>query len=143
MQPGRARTLATTFLWVYLAILAVVLLSPSAALPSSLVGLLADAGEGAHLPAALVLPERVELVANTLVVVPATAVAAWLWPEHRWTTWTAYGFVAALGVEAVQALLLADRSATYVDVVANTLGALLGSVAAHLFHGYQRRSGTP
>ncbi len=142
MQPGPARRVATTFLWVYLALLAFVLLNPSAALPSGLVGLMGDAGQVAHLPDRLLVPARVEFVANTLVVVPAAATAAWLWPMRSWTTWTAYGFVAALLVEVVQGVLLPDRSATYVDVVANTLGALLGSAAAHLVHRCLRPGGT-
>ena len=122
------RRLVSTLLWLYLAGLAFVLLNPSAEIPSQLVGFIADLGRTAEVPARLLLPGRVEFVVNALVVAPATAAAAWLWPTRSWTTWTAYGFVGALSVEAVQGLLLPGRSATHVDVVANTLGALLGAV---------------
>jgi hypothetical protein len=127
------RRAAATFLGLYLLGLAFVLLNPSAEVPSESVGLVADLGRDLRLPEALLVPARVEFVANALVIVPATATTAWLWPARSWTTWTAYGFVGALGVEVVQAVLLPDRSATFVDVVANTLGALLGAVAVQFF----------
>ncbi|NHC23869.1 hypothetical protein G6553_11880 [Nocardioides sp. IC4_145] len=38
-------------------------------------------------------------------------------------------FVGSAGVELVQAFLLPARSATYVDIVANTAGGLLGAAA--------------
>lgn len=145
MGEGSGRRIASTFLWVYLAGLAFVLLNPSAELPSRLVGWMADVGHEGRLPDRLLLPERVEFVANSLVIVPATATMAWLWPLRSWTTWTAYGYVGAMAVEGVQAVLLPDRSATYVDVVSNTLGALIGAVAGHLLHRWSRgtHSGTP
>ena len=57
-----------------------------------------------------------------------------------WRDWTAYGFLFAGSVEVFQGLFLPERSATYVDVVANTLGALIGAVAAHVVHLMDRAS---
>ena len=51
-----------------------------------------------------------------------------LWPRPSWRDWTAVGFVASFLVEVVQAVALGGRSATHADVVANTLGTLLGAL---------------
>jgi glycopeptide antibiotics resistance protein len=71
----------------------------------------------------VLVPERVEFLANVLILIPAIALGALLWPRFGWRDWTAYGFVFSGAVEAVQAVILDERSATYVDGVANTLGA--------------------
>jgi VanZ family protein len=46
--------------------------------------------------------------------------------------WTAIGFLAAMFVELFQAFVLPGRTATFSDIVANTLGALLGALAVRL-----------
>ncbi len=51
-------------------------------------------------------------------------------PATTWTGWTAYVFVASGVVELVQELALPHRQASTTDVVANTLGALVGAVVA-------------
>jgi VanZ family protein len=49
-----------------------------------------------------------------------------------WFVWVLAGFVAACGIEATQMLFLSGRQPSAVDVVANTLGALVGAVLAVL-----------
>lgn len=61
-----------------------------------------------------------------------SALGALVWRRTNWRDWTAYGFVISFGVEAVQALFLPHRSATFSDVVANTLGGLLGGLLGAL-----------
>ena len=51
-------------------------------------------------------------------------------PRHHWANWVVYGFVLSCAVELVQGLVLPPRSAQFEDVVANTLGALVGALAA-------------
>ena len=72
---------------------------------------------------------RIEFVANALIMVPVSFLGAVAWPRTNWRDWTAVGFVLSGAVEVIQAVALAGRSATFVDVVANTLGAFLGAIA--------------
>ena len=53
-----------------------------------------------------------------------------LWPRPTWRDWTAVGFAASFVVEVAQALVLDARPATHSDVVANTLGTLVGALLA-------------
>jgi hypothetical protein len=116
----------------YLAFLAVVLLAPSPDLPTAALAAAADWGRDAGLPEGLLIPSRLEFAANAAIVVPAPVIAARLWPRRTWTDWTAYAFGVSFAIEAIQALVLPNRSASFVDVVANTLGACLGGLATSL-----------
>ena len=79
-------------------------------------------------PSTLAAPERVEFALNVVAFVPVSFLGSLLWERLTWLDWTAGGFVASLLVEVVQAIALDERSATHVDVVSNTLGALVGAV---------------
>ena len=127
-SPDHVRA-ARIALAAYLACLAFVLLAPSADVPSSSVMWLADTGTRLGLPEPLVVPSRVEFIANVLVLMPVSFLGSVLLPRLDWRAWTAYGFVLSGTVEMAQALLLPARSATFKDVVANTSGALVGAVA--------------
>lgn len=128
-----SRPLVAALLVGYLLFLAWVLLWPSAAPATGVVGhasgVLADLG----LPASLVSPTRVEFGLNALMVVPVPFLASLLWPRWTWAQWTAAGFLASCSVELSQGLFLPDRSAQMADVVSNTLGAMVGGVAAEIF----------
>ncbi|MDO9496300.1 MAG: VanZ family protein [Nocardioides sp.] len=132
MDNEGVRRLVAVVLAGYVAVLLYALLTPSAEVPSSSVGRLADLMRSLGAPERILVADRVEFLANVAILVPATALASWLWRSPTWRDWTAYGFVFAGGVEVVQALLLPARSATYVDVVANTLGALGGAALVAL-----------
>lgn len=107
--------------------LAVVVLSPTSEQQSGLLLELLRRAWGAGAPPALVTFARLEVAANVAMVVPAGLLAALSWPRTTWQTWTASGFLAALAVELVQGLALPEREASASDVVANTLGVLLGA----------------
>lgn len=113
---------------LYALFLAFVTLSPSAGLQVAVVASSADV-LSLGLPDRLVTGSRVEMGLNALMVVPLTFLASLVLPRVRWQDWTAYGFLGACLVELVQGLALAGRSATFVDVVANTLGGAVGAVA--------------
>jgi hypothetical protein len=129
MRTDGHRRAARVALAAYAVFLAFVFLNPSADVPSSSVSWLAEAGARVGLPGPLVVPSRVEFIANVLILMPVSFLGSVLLPRLDWRDWTAYGFVLSGTVELVQAVLLPARSATFADVVANTAGALVGAVA--------------
>ena len=114
----------------YGVVLGFMLLAPSSAAASWLILGVTERVTDLGIPATLATTYRVEFLLNVAAFVPLTALGTLIWRRLTWRDWTAFGFVASFAVEAFQALGLDDRSATHVDVVANTLGALLGAVAA-------------
>ncbi|WP_167736032.1 VanZ family protein [Nocardioides sp. 503] len=135
----RTRRAARVLLLCYLAVLLFALLTPSVDTPSSSVSWVGDVLDRLGAPDRLLVPSRVEFLCNVAILVPATGLAALIWAGRTWRDWTAYGFVFAGSVEVVQALLLDERSATYVDVVANALGALLGGASVGLARAWSSR----
>lgn len=127
--PAPARRVVAGLLVAWLVVLAVTLLAPSAAGPSWLVETVAGVAADLGVPAALADPTRVEFLLNVAAFVPASFLGSLLWDRLTWRDWTAGGFVASFLVEVAQALVLDHRSATHADVVANTLGALVGALA--------------
>ena len=81
-------------------------------------------------PAVMTQPGRVEFLLNAAMFTPIVFLAAMTFPRHPWANWVVYAFVASGAVELFQGVYLPPRSAQFVDVVANTLGALIGSVIA-------------
>jgi VanZ like family len=81
-------------------------------------------------PPVLTAPSRVEFLLNAAMFVPVAFLAAVTFPRHPWANWVVYGFVLSGAVELLQGLLLPPRSAQFEDVVANTLGALVGATVA-------------
>jgi glycopeptide antibiotics resistance protein len=99
----------------------------------------ADAGRSLGLPEGLLEQGRVEFVPNALAFVPIVALCSLFLPALNWRDWTTLGFFGSFAIEGAQVLMTA-RSATYVDVVANTLGAALGAfLAAGVRHHHERR----
>lgn len=123
----------TTF--AYVLVLAGTLLNPSAAAPSRLVLSISSRAQGWGVPIQASHPARVEFALNAAAFALLVFLLAWMWAAPRWHQWTAWGFVGSFSVEAFQALFLDGRSAQHVDVVANTLGALLGYVAITALRG--------
>jgi glycopeptide antibiotics resistance protein len=87
-------------------------------------------------------PGRAEFIANVLILLPVSALGSLIWPRTTWRDWTAYAFVIAGLVECAQGLLLPHRFASYSDVVANTLGGLLGAVFVAVFSLRRTAAGT-
>lgn len=122
------RLVTGALLAAYGAFIAFVLLAPIPSLASGVVGGTAGRLADLGLPPALTEPGRVEFVLNAAMFTPAVLLAALTFPHRPWATWVAYAFLGSFAVEAVQALFLPARSAQFVDVVANTLGAVVGVV---------------
>jgi hypothetical protein len=114
----------------YSALLAVALLAPTSDDQSAMAAAFGRVLDALGAPAWVLAQGRVEFVCNALIVVPVTFLGRLLWPRTRWTHWTAWAFVLATAVECVQAALLSARTPDPSDVVANTLGALAGTLVA-------------
>ena len=113
---------------VYVVLLAMVLLQPVPTVASGTVGHVEGWLTTLGAPAAVTVPGRVEMMLNAAMFAPVTLLASLTWPRVHWANWVVYGFVGSALVEVVQGVLLSARSAEFVDVVANTLGALAGAV---------------
>jgi glycopeptide antibiotics resistance protein len=118
---------------------AIFLLTPAVELPAGAVGWVGDVLRAGGAPESLVAGKRVETLMNVLVISPLTFFGHWAFPGRSWQDWTAYGFVGSMAVETTQGLYLSARSPEYVDVVANTAGALLGALATIVVAAYQAR----
>lgn len=125
-----SRRVLVVALCCYSAVLAAALLAPTSGTQSELASWVRDLGTGVGLSPETATQDRAEFLCNALILAPVSALGSWLWPRSTWRDWTAAGFVIAAAVEMVQGLLLADRTASYEDIVANTLGALLGALVA-------------
>lgn len=72
-----------------------------------------------------------EGAANVVLFFPlGLLLGAWLAPRWTWLA-AVVGFLLSAAVETGQALLLPERFATPQDVIANSLGAALGTVAVY------------
>ena len=67
---------------------------------------------------------------NVLMFVPLSLLGSAFRPGWTWRDWIGVGFVASGLIELVQLVLLPNRVASFSDVVANTLGALIGALLA-------------
>ena len=124
----RVRTALAAALVAWAVLLVAVLLAPSTAGPDWLIFTIADGLGRTGLPSGLVSPRRVEFTLNVAAFVPLSLLGTMLWPRPSWRDWTAVGFAASFVVEVAQALVLDTRAATHSDVVANTLGTLVGAL---------------
>ncbi len=124
---------AKILLVAYAAFLIVALLSPASGVQSEAVAWLGRQLGHLGVPESLVNQTRLEFVMNAVIIAPVPFFGSILLPSsYSWRDWTAVGFAGALLVETLQGLLLPGRNASYVDVVANTLGALLGAGLAEM-----------
>ena len=130
---------AKVLLAAYSVFLFLALLSPASSLQSESVTLLGRLLSGLGAPEALTRQDRLEFIMNAVIIAPVPFLGYLIFPRYSWRDWTALGFVGALMVEGLQGLLLPGRNASYVDVVANTLGALLGAGLAELARRSTRR----
>jgi glycopeptide antibiotics resistance protein len=84
---------------------------------------------------------RLEVLTNAAIIVPLSFLGSLVLTRWRWKDWTAWAFVGAVSVELIQGLLLPGRAASFSDVVANTAGALLGSLLLPAIRLMQRSRG--
>jgi VanZ like family len=128
----RPQRLATGALGAYSLLLAFILLGPSAAVPTESVSYLARIAADVGVPGVLAVGTSVEFVCNILIIAPVSFLGAIVFPRLNWRDWTVVGLVLSGTVELCQALFLVARSASFEDVVANTLGAGLGAALYRL-----------
>ena len=119
------RRIAGVLMVVYLAVLAWIVFLPTADVASGSVHVIAALLQAAGFPPQIT-PTTVEFATNVLLFMPASFLGRSFRPGWGWKQWFAVGLAGTLFIEVVQHLLLPDRSAQLMDVVANTLGAVLG-----------------
>jgi glycopeptide antibiotics resistance protein len=88
----------------------------------------------------------IEFSANVALFIPVGLLVVMLAGPRRWWMGTVVGFFTSCGIELGQLMFLPERYATINDVVANSLGALVGTLLAllvlwgiHGRHGVRRR----
>lgn len=125
-QPPRSWLLAA--LLVYSALLGVALLAPTSGTQSEMAAWVVDLGTSVGFSPETATQARAEFLCNAAILAPVSALGSLVWTSTTWRDWTAYAFVIAGSVELVQGLLLPNRTASYIDIVANTLGGLVGAL---------------
>lgn len=129
-RPTLARRVARVGLAAYAALLGVALLAPTSVTQSAMAAWIGGLGRAAGLPAYVTVQPHVELICNALIVAPVVAAASLLRPRVPWWAWTGATCAVSCLVEATQGTLLPDRTPSLADVAANTVGGLLGALAA-------------
>jgi glycopeptide antibiotics resistance protein len=79
-----------------------------------------------------ITPLSIEFVTNVLLFVPLSVIGHTFRPRWRWGRWALAGLAGTLLIETVQLLFIPGRSAALVDVVANTIGAVVGFAVMRL-----------
>lgn len=74
-----------------------------------------------------------EFTANILAYVPIGCIGVLAFGSHRWGWVVLFGIVASATVELTQALFLTARTASLADILANSLGVLVGALACRLW----------
>ena len=91
-----------------------------------------------------VTPEHYAFVLNVLVFVPPVLLAALVVDRVPPWWWAVTGALASAAIELTQAVALPGRMASFSDLMANALGAVIGAVAAYLVRARLRRApGSP
>lgn len=123
------RIAASLLLALYVAGAGVVLLANESVIATEAIQRTQTLLVGNGAPGWMTYGDRVQMMLNALIFAPLVALGRLALPDPSWSFWVALAFVASGAVEVWQAFALEPRSAEYVDVVANTLGGLIGSVA--------------
>lgn len=82
--------------------------------------------------------EAIEFVTNVLLFMPLSFFGSAFRPRWSWLAWGLVGLATTLVIEGLQLLLLPDRSPATADLVANTLGSVLGFGTAVLVRRWDR-----
>ena len=86
---------------------------------------------------------QIEFIANVAMFVPLGLLVGVLFGRHHWGWAVGVGFAASSAIEVGQFVLLPGRYGTIDDVIANTLGALVGALLAGAFLRWQTRPVLP
>jgi glycopeptide antibiotics resistance protein len=73
-----------------------------------------------------VSPSWVEFATNVLLFMPLSLLGSTYRPSWGWFHWLLAGLAGTLTIEFTQWVVLDGRSASIMDVISNTLGAVLG-----------------
>lgn len=142
--PGRvtvtARLISAALLVAYVMFLAAVLTEYNPTVATDVVSRSEVWLDSKGAPAVMTGPGRVEFFLNAAMFAPIALLAAMTFPRHPWANWVVYAFVGSAVVELFQGVYLPPRSAQFIDVVANTLGGLVGAVASAPFNHFLGRS---
>ncbi len=143
----RTRRALLIALVAYATLLAIALLAPTSGTQSQMASWVVDLATGLGFSPETATQARAEFLCNVVILAPVSALGSLIWVRSTWRDWTAYAFVLAGAVELSQGLLLPERTASDVDIVANTLGGLGGAAAVGLWRwAISRRrteAGTP
>lgn len=126
----RLRTLSVIAVAIFGMVIAVITLWPGPPSPGGQSRLreFLGAGHANGIPTWITF-ELVEFVANIVMFLPVGFFGALVLSRHRWMAVLAATLASAV-IETIQALALPQRDGTVRDVIANTLGALLGYLLA-------------
>ena len=125
---GKIRRALPALLVLYSVLLAVALLAPTSGDQSAMASWVSDLGVWVGFAPETANQARAEFLCNIAILAPVSALGSLIWPRTTWRDWTAYTFVIACSVELAQGIVLSARTASSADVVANTLGGLVGAV---------------
>ncbi len=115
----------TTYLgWVFFLVW-----TPNPSLPGTAISRIVDLFARADMALSR---SSVEFVLNIVMLIPLSLLGGLLFRRLRVSDWTAIGFGASVLIEGAQRLALPTRAGSSRDIVANTLGALLGAVVLAL-----------
>ncbi|MDO9378955.1 MAG: VanZ family protein [Nocardioidaceae bacterium] len=131
--------LAGAALALYLVVVAVIVLEPSNALPSTSIVRILDALRARGVPDGLATFGSVEVVTNVLLFVPVSFLGLAAVPRLRWWGWVAAAAALSVMIELVQGAFLPARTPSVSDVAANLTGAVVGVLALGLLSRAARR----
>lgn len=121
------RRVAALYSAGYVVAVAAIAFWPSPDVPGAAVSGVWDAMQAAGAPGWL-SPAAVEFGLNVLFFVPLGLLGPVFRPRWRWFGWALLGLVSASVIELTQMMVLSARTPAVGDVLANTLGVLVGYV---------------
>lgn len=135
-MPAHLRRVLWVTYGVYLGWVAFLVWAPSPSVPSRAVAAFVSLAQRAGVG---ISPTLAEFALNVVMLVPLSLIGGLLLRGLRTSDWIAIGFVTSSAVEVVQRLVLPTRSGSSRDIVANTLGALVGAVLLSVVLGLLAR----
>lgn len=138
----RMRRLAAVLLVVY-AVAVIVVVAWPAPVDAGGQGWIARVLHGLHSRHLLMFLSYalIEFTANVVLFVPLGLLVGVLFGRRHWAWAIALGCGVSATIELLQFLLLPGRFGTIDDVIANTLGALIGALMARSFLAWRVRRG--
>ncbi len=124
----------------FVAVLLVLVLQPSASLPTTAVLKVSELAEEAGAPRWLASTYFWERLLNVMLFVPFGVLAALVRPGWSLLRWAAVGLAGSLAIELTQGYLLPGRDGSLSDLATNTTGTVLGAWLARSLVARSRRA---